>query len=67
MTVRDLYMTATDLNAHIKVTAYDKIGTRIHDVECWGDLESYYGEKEVLQFSFETKTLTLGVYHERIN
>lgn len=67
MTVRDLYMTVTDFNAFTQVTAYDKTGSQIIKVKCWDDMVDYYGDKEVLQYCFETKTLTLGVYYERIN
>lgn len=67
MTVRDLYMTVADFFACTPVTAYDKTGTRINEVKCWDDMVEYHGEKEVLNYCFETKTLILGTYYERIN
>lgn len=67
MTVRDLYLTVSDFDAFTQVRAYDKTGAAIKEVKCWDDIVSNYGEKEVLQYSFETLTITLGVYHARIN
>ena len=67
MKVRDLYMTVADFCADSQVEAYDKTGIRINEVKCWDDMVEYYGGKEVLSYCFETKTLILGVYYERIN